>query len=111
MIHIEAAQGRWFRFSLMEQLANIGMDIERTIAWRNKGNREYSQHAFYRALELLDLTTMDPKNKGPKLRELLRVREALVDYFIYDNVYRSTDEQWHKYFFCFNYAAAVQKGR
>lgn len=111
MIHTEAAQGRWFRFSLMEQLANVGMDIERTIQWKNKGNKEYSRQAFERALELLDLTIADTKNRGPRLKEILRVREMLVDHFVYDNTYQSTDESWQNYFFCFNYAAALQRGR
>ncbi len=53
-----------------EQLANVGCDIERTIRWRNKGNTEFSKKAFERALELLDFTKQDPKNKSSR-RELL----------------------------------------
>ncbi len=108
-IHKSLASGRWFELSLVEQLANVGSDVERTISWRNKGNADYSQKAFERALELIDLTVADPKNKG-RLREVLRVREALVDYFVFDNEYGSTDEQWQKYFYSFNYAAALRRG-
>ena len=111
IIHKGLASGRWFQFSLMEQLANIGVDVERTIRWRNKGDLKTSNQAFERALELIDLTVADPKNRGPKLRELLRTREALVDYFVYDNKYQTTSEIWQKYFFAFNYAAALQRGR
>lgn len=110
IIHKELAAGRWFKFSLVEQLANIGSDIERTISWKKKGDLEYSRKAFERALELLDLTVADSKNKG-RLREVLRVREALVDHFVYDNEYNSTDESWQNYFFAFNYAAALMHGR
>jgi hypothetical protein len=102
---------RWFKFTLMEQLANVGAEIGRTISWRNKGDLEYSRAAFERALELLDLTVADPKNKGAKRRELLRVREALVDYFLYDNVYKSSDELWENYFYNYNYAAALARGK
>ena len=109
MIHKQLAAGRWFELSLVEQLANVGSDIERTIKWKKKGDQEYSQKAFYRALELLDLTVADPKNKG-RLKEVLRVREAFVDHFVYDNEYGSTDESWQKYFFAFNYYAALQRG-
>ena len=109
--HKELTHERWFSFSLMEQLANVGMDVARTIQWRARGNSDYSQKALERALELLDLTVADPKNRGPRRKELLRVREALVDHFIYDNEYASTDDQWQKYFFNFNYAAAIQHGR
>jgi hypothetical protein len=82
----------WYTFSLMEQLANVGCEISRTIRWRKKNNLVYSHEAFLRALELLDLTITDPKNKT-RLRELVRVREVLKDYFLCDNEYNSTDEQ------------------
>lgn len=111
IIHKDLAPERWFKFSLMEQLANIGSDIERTIQWKKDGDIGYSQKAFERALELLYFTVEDPKNRGPQLREILRAREALVDHFVYDNEYNTTDEQWQEYFFQFNYAAALQRGR
>jgi hypothetical protein len=110
IMHKTLADGRWFQLSLIEQLANIGCDIERTMQWRNRGNKEYSQAALYRALELIDLTIADPKNRN-RLKEVCRARELLVDYFVYDNIYGSTDEFWHNYFFDFNYAAAIQRGR
>ncbi len=110
IIHKQQAAGRWLEFSLVEQLANVGMDVERTIQWKKKGNEQYSRNAFDRALELLDFTKADPKNRK-RLKELCRVREALVDHFMYDNEYATTDESWQKYFFDFNYAAALQRGR
>jgi hypothetical protein len=102
---------RWFQFTLFEQMANIGMDIERTIRWRDKGEAAESQRAFERALKLIDFTKLDPKNRGGALRELCRVREALIDHFVYDNQYQTTDEIWQKYFYAFNYAAAVARGK
>ncbi len=110
-IHTTLTPEHWFTFSLIEQLANIGCDIERTIQWKKKGNLEYSKQAFYRALELIDLTIADPKTKGGALREIVRTRECLVDHFVYDNTYKTTDEIWHNYFFQFNYAAAMLKGK
>jgi hypothetical protein len=109
-IHKEYAAGKWFNFSLVEQMANIGSDVIRTIAWKKRGDLTYSQQAFGHALELIDLTVADPKNRK-RLKEILRVRETLVDYFMYDNIYESTDELWHNYFYAFNYAAALARGR
>ncbi len=106
--HTYLASGRWFELSLIEQLANIGSDIERTIQWRKKGNLDYSQKAFQRALELIDLTVADPKNRK-RLKEIMRAREMLVDYFVYDNSYSSTDTLWQNYFLQFNYAAALKR--
>ncbi|OGD62164.1 hypothetical protein A2160_01260 [Candidatus Beckwithbacteria bacterium RBG_13_42_9] len=94
----------WTKFSLIEQLANIGSEVERTILWRKKNNPDYSQKAFERSLELLDLTLKDSKN-CQRLRELARLREVLVDYFWGENLYSSSDSLWQKYFLAFAYKA------
>jgi len=47
----------------MAQMANLGSEVFRTINWRKKGSEDDSQRAFFRALELLDLTIAD-KKKG-----------------------------------------------
>jgi hypothetical protein len=78
-------------------MANIGSEIERTISWKKKGRTEISSRAFERALELIDLTIADEKNLT-RLRELLRVREAISDHFFFDNLYQSTPECWQHYF-------------
>lgn len=101
--HQQLASGQWKTLSLIEQLANIGSEIGRTINWKPK-NAQMSQQAFFRALELIDLTITDPKNKT-RLKEICRTRECLVDHFFGDNIYKSTDQQWEKYFHAFNYAA------
>lgn len=103
--HKQLAAGRWEILSFFEQMANVGSEVERAISWKDK-NREYGIKAFERALELLDLTLADPKNKS-RLKELARLREALVDYFCYDNQFFSSDRLWHNYFFAFNYAARL----
>ena len=104
--HRELAGGKWNVLSLVEQMANIGSEVNRTINWRKKNNPEYSRLAFDRALELLDLTLADKKNKH-RLRELLRVREVLADYFFFENSYQSTDQNWQSYFLAFNFAARI----
>jgi len=98
---------RWKALSFAEQMANVGSEVYRTLNWRSK-KREYSETAFERALELLDLIIEAASGRGPRLRELARVREALVDYFVYDNSYGSTDDLWRKYFDAFHRAAKIQ---
>jgi hypothetical protein len=88
-------------------MANVASEVGRAIKWRNKGNSEYSRMAFERALELLDFTIRDAR-KG-RLRELTRLREVMVDYFAFDNVYGSSDRNWHNYFYGFNYAVAKRR--
>jgi hypothetical protein len=106
--HRELAAGRWFELTFLEQMANTGSEVERAIRWQEKGNPDYSRHAVERALELLDLTIADARNRT-RLRELCRVRELLADYFYADNQYGSTDELWRKYFFAFAYAAGQRR--
>lgn len=110
IIHQTLANGRWFEKSLIEQLANVGCDFDRAIRWRNKGDLETSQKALDRGLELLLFTIADPKNKK-RLRELTRIKECFLDYFLGANQYSFTDESWHAYFFNYNYMYALQKGK
>ncbi len=102
--HKDLAEGRWNTLSFAEQMANIGSEIERTISWKKKGHPEISGRAFERALELIDLTIADAKNRS-RLKELLRVREAISDHFYFDNFYQSTPESWQRYFGSFLIAA------
>lgn len=105
--HKELASGRWFTFAFVEQMANVGSEVERAIKWRSE-NKDYSIKAIERALELLSLTIDDMKNIK-RLKELTRLYEVLVDYFYYDNQYGSSDNLWQKYFYGFNYAARINK--
>lgn len=109
-VHRELAAGRWFNLTLVEQLAHVGSEVERTMRWRGKGHAEYARRAFERALELLDLTIADPKHRS-RLRELTRLREVLADFFWFDNQYDSTNESWRRYFHAFTHAAAITRGR
>jgi hypothetical protein len=102
--HKNLANGRWEKLSFIEQMANIGSEVERAIKWKNKNNSEYCRLAFERALELLDFTITDKKNRG-RLKELLRLRETLADYFAFENIYNATDKAWQNYFYAFNFAA------
>ena len=107
--HKNLANGQWFELSILEQLANIGTEVNRALKWKNKNNPTYSENSFMRALELLSLSLDDPKNKGAKLKELCRLYEVLGDYFVGDNEYKSSPENLEKYFYPFNYAVRMQQ--
>jgi hypothetical protein len=102
--HKELASGRWKELSLSEQMANIGSEVSRALNWRNKGNSEYCRKAASRALELVDLS-LESAESFSKLKELARVREALVDYFYGSNEFSSSETLWRRYFDHFNYLA------
>ena len=102
--HQNLAQGRWKQLTFLEQMANIGSEVERTLDWRVKNNEAYSQKAFERALELMDLT-LDSVKGLARLKEVARIREVWADYFFGENQYGSTEASWRKYFFHFTFAA------
>lgn len=81
-LHQDQASGAWFRRSLPEQLANIGSEVERAITWKKKRDHKRFEKAFDRLLELIDLTLDDPRWKGPKRREVARLREELCSILV-----------------------------
>ncbi len=98
----------WHKYSIFEQIANIGAEVGRAIKWKKKGKRDIFLNAFYRALELIDLTVSDTKNKN-RLKELLRLREILADFLVGENIYQQTEKEIEKYFYYFNFAARKDK--
>ncbi len=108
--HQELASGRWQTFSLVVQLANVGSEVERALAWQAKGNVEYRDRALERGLELLGLTIADPRHRH-RLKELTRLRELLLDYFWGENEYGSDEQSWRRYFGAFGMAAALERER
>jgi len=103
-MHTELAAGRWQSFPLALQLTHVGSEVSRACRAKNTGNDVRMQSAFFRMLELMDLTIADPKNRY-RLRELCRTREVLCDFLIGDNAYDSTDVSLDRYFLQFATAA------
>ena len=97
--HKTLASGRWHRFSLAEQLGNVGSEVSRALKWRGKDNALF-QGAIERAFELLDLTIQDLRWKD-RLKELARVREFLADAYFGGKEYKTTLEDLDRYFFNF----------
>ena len=62
---------RWQGLSVLQQLGNIGSEVGRAFAWYAKGDTLHFEHAFARALELIDMSSADPQ-WGKRRKELLR---------------------------------------
>jgi len=99
----ELAKGRWFTFSLAEQLANIGSEVGRAAQWQGK-SKEHFEKAVERALELFDLTLADTRWHG-RLREIARAREVFCDAVFGGQQYKSTLADLDTYFLPFAFAA------
>ncbi len=102
--HRTLAAGGWRRLSFLEQMANIGSEVERALNWQRRNNPDYSRRSFERALELIDLTLSNPGSLA-RFKEIARMREAIVDYFFGPNQFMSTEASWRNYFSHFTYAA------
>ena len=96
--HQQLSTGRWEKMSFFEQMANVGSEVERSVNWKEKNENNF-ELAVERALELMDITINDQKNKK-RLKELCRLREVFVDWR-FDNNYKSSPQNWQSYFYPF----------
>jgi hypothetical protein len=105
VMHKDLAAGRWFKFSLVEQMGNIGSEVGRAARWQNKDEKAFNG-AVARALELFDFTLEDPRwRKQGRLKEIARAREVFCDAVLGGKEYNSSLEDLDKYFFQFALAA------
>jgi hypothetical protein len=92
---------KWANLSICEQMANIGAEVDRALRFKEK-NTHLSQAAFYRALELFDLTIGDKKNLK-RLKEICRVKEIFAEFYLGNNQYNFDVDWFNRYFLWFNY--------
>jgi len=107
-IHVDAAR-RWPTLSLVEQLAHVGSEVERTIRAHERANQARFDGALARALELFDLSAADERWRGPKRREILRAREQFCGLFFDESGPVGGAASLRKYFLAFAAAAALQR--
>ena len=72
-------EDRWKSLPFIEQMANIGSEVGRTVKWVQKAKPSMAESAFVRTLELMDLTLKYGRHNSPlrytMLKELCRIRE------------------------------------
>lgn len=93
-------KNRWYAFSRVEQMANIGSEYNRFIHFGEKKDRENMTRAFDRLIELIDLSLSDKKWDGSP-SELLRLREVICDKFIGEKKYHISPKALEDYFLKF----------
>lgn len=91
---------RWFAMGIGEQISNIGSEVNRAIRYKNKNEEDKKKRFYEKAVELLELTCADPKNKH-RCGELQECIAELTDYFVGGNEYNTTDEVLIKYYDAF----------
>jgi hypothetical protein len=80
-LHETLTDGRWQTFTIAEQLANVGSEVERAIRAHESGKTDRFERALERALELFDLTAADDRWRGHRRREIRRAREEFCRLF------------------------------
>ena len=90
---------KWFEFSLVEQMVNIGNEVERALKFSSDPDKK--NMFFDRAIQYTRLTMEDPKN-AHVLPELLICKEVLEDY-CGDHKLACTGEQINKYYQSYQY--------
>jgi hypothetical protein len=104
-----AADLRWERFTLVEQLANIGSEVDRAVRAHDAGQDARFEHALARALALFDLTASDHRWRGARRREILRAREEFCRLFFDPTVPGDSAAGLRRYFLAFAVAARRQR--
>lgn len=107
--HKELAAGRWFELSLLEQMANIGSEVHRTILEEQKNPGVLGQ-AAERCLELFDLTIEDARWRH-RLKEITRAREFFCAILLGGTAYKTSLKDLDRYFLHFAYAARLNQIR
>lgn len=90
----------WYEMPVTLQISNIGSEVGRAIRYKNKDNQQRMIMFCEKAIEFLQLSISDPKNKHRK-QEFEFCIEELKDYFMGENVYQTTDEMLKKYYDAF----------
>ncbi len=106
-----AAGLQWERFSLVEQLANVGSEVERAIRAHATGHTVRFDNALGRALSLFDMTATDPRWAGHRRREVLRAREEFCRLFFEADPPFNSAEGLRRYFLAFGVLARGRAAR
>ena len=103
--HVGLAAGRWTSLSLVEQLANVGSEVDRAINAHEAGRVDRRDAAVNRGLELFDLTAADQRWRGSRRREVLRAREEFCALFWSEHEQPGAAASLSRYFLHFAVAA------
>ena len=91
---------RWFSMPVAVQISNIGSEVNRAIKYKNQQEPEKAERFMNKSIQLLEMTKQDPKNRH-RIQEFEFAIEELLDYFIGNNIYGTTDEKLKKYYDAF----------
>ena len=97
---------RWSKFTLFEQMAHIGSEIERARICDDKNDAPMRQRAIVRAFDLIDVSLQDLRWRK-RLKEICRLREFLADHYDQTHEYQVSLKDLEDY--CNQFAFVIRK--
>lgn len=94
----EFVKQRWQTMTLAQQLGNVGSDYERALKWKKLQKPELFSNAARRTLAQLDMTLTDSRHRGPRRREIARVREVVCGELFSSSLNPAISSTLAKYF-------------
>jgi len=79
MIPLSVDIKKWQKYSIFEQMGNIGSEVGRTFSAQKRSDSQGAWAATVRALDLFDATVSNPELSAPRRREILRAKEEYLD--------------------------------
>ena len=80
--HKNLTSEKWNNLTKDKQILNIGSELMRVRNWLINNNEDYKIDCLNRVYELIDLTIDDKKWHRAGLKELIRFREIMGDYYL-----------------------------
>jgi len=106
--HKNLTQEKWNNLDKDKQILNIISELMRAKNWFNK-NKEYARNSLDRAFELIDLIVSSKKWTKGSLKELLRFREVLGEFYINNIIDIKKFTKLMQNFLLFNKKSAMVK--
>lgn len=99
----------WGQMTLLEQLGNIGSEVERYASWKKRGDEDYANSAFFRAIDLFNETINDERWPWYRKKEIGRLKETFCDAYYGGELYGTPIEFFQKYFLYCGLAARANR--
>lgn len=80
--HKNLTLDKWQQFSKTQQILNIAAEFSRAKNWLSKNQLNEASNALERAFELIDLTINAVRHQRTFVKELLRLRDVLAQFYI-----------------------------
>lgn len=101
-------QERWSKMSIFDQMGNISSEVGRSFSAKRRNNDIDCMQAVVRAIDLFDATTVAlVAKRSPRLKELLRAKEAYLTAVFNKTSSAQDDQNLEKYFMQYAIAARL----